>query len=192
MSQWTRGTVSGSLAQWELGECFPLSALSLSLFKFISGSSGSSLLHSGFSLFVVSRSCFPVAEHRHLIAVGSLVAKHRLQRLGSVAAVHGRNCSLACGIFPDQGSNLCPLHWQADPYPLHHQGSPALVTSSPSRGCDHSEDRSASHACLQTQHPVGRLTQSRCSTNKEMKESVALGRGGRSRGFSLIPSVEKR
>ena len=21
---------------------------------------------------------------------------------------------LACGIFPDQGSNLCPLHWQAD------------------------------------------------------------------------------
>ena len=23
-------------------------------------------------------------------------------------------CSTACGIFPDQGSNLCLLHWQAD------------------------------------------------------------------------------
>ena len=23
-------------------------------------------------------------------------------------------CSLACGIFPEQGSNTCPLHWQAD------------------------------------------------------------------------------
>ena len=23
-------------------------------------------------------------------------------------------CSAACGIFPDQGSNLCPLSWQAD------------------------------------------------------------------------------
>ena len=24
----------------------------------------------------------------------------------------------------DQGSNLCALYWQADSYPLHHQGSP--------------------------------------------------------------------
>ena len=24
--------------------------------------------------------------------------------------VHGLSCSAACGIFPDQGSNLCPLH----------------------------------------------------------------------------------
>ena len=37
---------------------------------------------------------------------------------------HGPSCSTACGIFPDQGSNLCPLHWQADSYPLRHQGSP--------------------------------------------------------------------
>ena len=26
----------------------------------------------------------------------------------------GLSCSAACGIFPAQGSNLCPLHWQAD------------------------------------------------------------------------------
>ena len=28
---------------------------------------------------------------------------------------------MACGIFPDQGSNLCPLHCKADFYPLLHQ-----------------------------------------------------------------------
>ena len=43
---------------------------------------------------------------------------------GSVVVAHGPSCSAACGIFPDQGSNLCPLHWQADSQPLRHQGSP--------------------------------------------------------------------
>ena len=43
---------------------------------------------------------------------------------GSVVVAHGPSCSVACGIFPDQGSNLCPLHWQADSQPLCHQGSP--------------------------------------------------------------------
>ena len=38
--------------------------------------------------------------------------------------VHRFSCSAACGIFPDQGSNPCPLHWQADSQPLRHQGSP--------------------------------------------------------------------
>ena len=45
---------------------------------------------------------------------------------GSVVVAHGPSCSAACGIFPDQGSNPCPLHWQADSQPLHHQGSPPL------------------------------------------------------------------
>ena len=36
------------------------------------------------------------------------------RRAGSVIVAHGLSCSVACGIFPDQGSNLCPLHWQAD------------------------------------------------------------------------------
>ena len=40
---------------------------------------------------------------------------------------HGPSRSAACGIFPDQGSNPCPLHWQADSQPLRHQGSPCLV-----------------------------------------------------------------
>ena len=37
---------------------------------------------------------------------------------------HGPSCSAARGIFPDQGSNPCLLHWQADSQPLRHQGSP--------------------------------------------------------------------
>ena len=43
---------------------------------------------------------------------------------GSVVVAHGPSCSAACGILPDQGSNPCPLHWQADSQPLRHQGSP--------------------------------------------------------------------
>ena len=41
--------------------------------------------------------------------------------------VHGLSCSVACGIVLDQGSNLCPLHWQVDALPLHHPGSPFIV-----------------------------------------------------------------
>ena len=49
------------------------------------------------------------------------------RRSGSVIVVHGPSCSTACGILPDQGSNPCPLHWQADSQPLRHQGSPRKV-----------------------------------------------------------------
>ena len=33
---------------------------------------------------------------------------------GSVAMVHRLSCSVVCGIFPDPGSNVCPLQWQVD------------------------------------------------------------------------------
>ena len=36
------------------------------------------------------------------------------RRAGSVVVAHGLSRSAACGIFPDQVSNPCPLHWQAD------------------------------------------------------------------------------
>ena len=49
------------------------------------------------------------------------------RRAGSVTVAHGPSCSAACGIFPDQGSNPCPPHWQADSQPLRHQGSPEIV-----------------------------------------------------------------
>ena len=48
------------------------------------------------------------------------------RRAGSVAVAHGPSCSAAFGIFPDQGSNPCPLHWQADSQPLRHQESPKI------------------------------------------------------------------
>ena len=49
------------------------------------------------------------------------------RRAGSVVVAHGPSCSAACGIFPDQGSNPCPLHWQADSQRLRHQGSTILA-----------------------------------------------------------------
>ena len=41
-----------------------------------------------------------------------------LECAGSVVVVHGLRCSLRCGVFPDQGSDSCPLHWQMDSLPL--------------------------------------------------------------------------
>ena len=32
----------------------------------------------------------------------------------SVVGVHGLSSPEACGIFLDQGLNLCPLHWRVD------------------------------------------------------------------------------
>ena len=58
------------------------------------------------------------------------------RRAGSVVVARGLSCSAACGIFPDQGSNPCPLHWQADSQPLRHQGSPQMFLDRVlSRGC---------------------------------------------------------
>ena len=51
------------------------------------------------------------------------------RRAGSAVVAHRPSCSAACGIFPDQGSNPCPLHWQADFQPLRHQGSPEIFLS---------------------------------------------------------------
>ena len=51
------------------------------------------------------------------IAVCGLLTEVRAQALecaGLVAEAQGLSCSEACGIIPDQGSNLCPLHWRAD------------------------------------------------------------------------------
>ena len=65
-----------------------------------------------------------------LIKVASLVvehellaATHRLSSPGSKPVARGLSRSAACGIFLDQGPNLCLLHWQADSLPPSHQGS---------------------------------------------------------------------
>ena len=46
--------------------------------------------------------------------------------LDSAVVAHRLTCSVECGIVPDQGSNLCSLHWQVDSYPVDHQGSPSV------------------------------------------------------------------
>ena len=48
----------------------------------------------------------------------------RAPEWGLSSVPHCLSCFRACGIFLGQGSNLCPLHWQADSLPLDHQGSP--------------------------------------------------------------------
>ena len=60
-----------------------------------------------------------------LVVVTSLIAEHGLLGVwASVVVANGLNCPRACGILPGQGSNLCPLDWQADSQPLDHKRSP--------------------------------------------------------------------
>ena len=49
-------------------------------------------------------------------AQASVVSVHKSP--GSVVVTFGLSCSEVCGTFPVQGSNLYPLHWQADSLPL--------------------------------------------------------------------------
>ena len=35
----------------------------------------------------------------------------------------GLNCPTACGILPDQGLNLCPVHWHEASLSQDYQGS---------------------------------------------------------------------
>ena len=63
------------------------------------------LLCLGFSLASLS-----VAVCGLLIVVASLVVP-RLKSTGSAVMKHGLSCSMARGIFLDQGSNPYPLHW---------------------------------------------------------------------------------
>jgi len=51
------------------------------------------------------------------------------QSLGRVGSIVVALSPAACGTFPDQGSNLCLLHWQVDLLSLNHQGSPSEETS---------------------------------------------------------------
>ena len=70
-----------------------------------------------------------VSVHSLLIAVVSLVRAHRLQNTGSVVVARGLSRPVICGIFSDQGSNPCPLHWQADSLPLSHHRSSRCIFS---------------------------------------------------------------
>ena len=54
------------------------------------------------------------AQSPQLWHTGSVAVAHRLQSTGSVVVAHRPSCSVACGIFLDQGSNPHPPHQQAD------------------------------------------------------------------------------
>ena len=57
----------------------------------------------------------------------SVFAPHGLESSGSVAVTHGLSCSTAWGIFLDQGSNPCLLHWQVDSYPRNNPGRLRII-----------------------------------------------------------------
>ena len=68
---------------------------------------------SGFSLVEASR-------------VYSLVMVCGLRSSGSRALEHRLSSCGTCGIFWNQGLNPRLLHWEADSWPLSHQGSPTM------------------------------------------------------------------
>lgn len=49
--------------------------------------------------------------------------------LGALEHRCGLRCSVACGIFPVQGSNPCLPHWQANSLRLSSPGKPSLAQS---------------------------------------------------------------
>ena len=105
---------------------------------FIFGSAGSSLLHAAFLLLQwagASLCCSPWASHCGGFSCCGADSRHpdfsrcstQALEYGSVVVVHRLSYFEACAIFPDQGLNPCPLHCQADSYPLYHQGSPLIL-----------------------------------------------------------------
>ena len=109
--------------------------INLFIYLFIFGCVGSSFLCEGFLVAASgghsSSRCAGLSLSWPLLlrSTGS-------RRTGLVVVAHGPSCSVACGILPDQGSNPCSLHWQADSEPLRHQGNPSTpafkLTISPS------------------------------------------------------------
>lgn len=67
--------------------------------------------------------CWFFAAALSLLAMSRLLSRWDVQAphcrgpflwsTASAAVAHGFACPAACGLFPDQGSNLRPLHWQA-------------------------------------------------------------------------------
>ena len=85
--------------------------LSVNLYSFISGCAGSLLLLSGFLYLRWAGTALL------LRCTGS----GTLQLLSLWLMKH--SCPMACVVLLGQGSNSYPLHWQANSYPVDHQGS---------------------------------------------------------------------
>ena len=83
-------------------------------YLFIFDCIGSSLLRAGFLwLLRVGATLHCGARASHCTGF-SCCRAWALGTWASVVVAHGPSCSVECGIFPDQGSNPCPLQWRVD------------------------------------------------------------------------------
>ena len=104
------------------------------IYLFIFGCAVSSLLSAGFLLWCAGatppchalasivgarglRSCDVGTPWASVVVAHRFISSSSWALECSVAVAQGFSCSGACGIFPDAGLNLWPLHRQADSYP---------------------------------------------------------------------------
>ena len=91
-----------------------ISSLKKFIHVFVCGCAESSLM-CGLSLAAACRGYSLVVMHGLLNEVASFVVEPGLQGTQASGVVaHRLSCSMAYGIFPDQGSNQCPLDCKAD------------------------------------------------------------------------------
>ena len=74
-----------------------------------------------------SRGYSLVAMQGFLIAVVHIVDQGLKGVGASLVVAHGPSWVETCGVFPEQGWNLCLLHWQAVSLLLDRQGSPCCL-----------------------------------------------------------------
>ena len=99
-----------SAFQFRCWFCLFTSPLSFEKRSCAYGCTGSSLLSTDFFLVAAGGGCSPLAVRGLLIAVAPLAVEHRLSGAwASIVMAH-----VTCGTVPEQGSDLCPLHWQVD------------------------------------------------------------------------------
>ena len=79
-------------------------------------------LFSGYSEQGLHPSCRVWASHSSGFSRGAPA----LEWAGFSSYGAGLSCLAVCGIFPDQGLNPCPLHWQEDSLPLSHPRRPCI------------------------------------------------------------------
>ena len=94
--------------------CFPFFNLFILFifYLFIFGWVGSSLLPVGFLQLRQAGATLCCSARASRCGGFACCGARALGVWASVVVAHGLRCSVACGIFPDQGSNPCPLHWQ--------------------------------------------------------------------------------
>ena len=89
-----------------------LGLIYLFIFIFIFGCVGSSFLCEGFLQLRQAGATLHCGAWASSLSRPLLLRSTGSRRAGSVIVAHGPSCSAACGIFPEQGSNLGPLHWE--------------------------------------------------------------------------------